>query len=82
MSKPAYRLKHLILRKYGEEKYELGCQLVAQFVGQGSKAEWTAIKIHKLCETGESQFIDIRDKQKLKQLFGVENFSEFYTENQ
>jgi len=79
--KRAYRLLELIQKKYGEreERLALGCQLVASFVGFGSKDEWTPIKVLKMCKAEEKININIDDSYRFMSLFKLASIEELFT---
>ncbi len=75
-----YRLHELIIKKYGEgwDRLTLGCQLVAAFVGFGSKEEWTAVKVFRMCSAIEKMHINVDDSYKFMSLFKLASIEDLY----
>lgn len=72
-------LNQLMLEKYGPNKFELGCQLVASFVGHGSTEKWTALRILQM-SAGEERGKDYHsdDIERFKKLFGEKALDIFF----
>ena len=77
---PYYRLRELIADKYGadETRIALGCQIVARFVGFGSKYKWTPARVLAMCVTTTSMNADAADMQKLMSLFKLKMPDELF----
>lgn len=79
-----YRLRHLIYQKYGEDKFALGCELVARWVRldiDSSGVRWTAPMVLQLCNaTTKSNYpLYPNEGEALRRLFGLNSIEELFT---
>jgi hypothetical protein len=87
MNKPVYRLQELIIAKYGEDNFALGCYLTGQwvkfFVGQHYLVgvfQWV-YQLCNFCEGDEPEvLLRPQEAEALRQLFGLTSVEELYNE--
>lgn len=82
--KPFYRLKELIIDKYGAEKFETGCTLVARWVSSQIRvAVVNAAWVQRMSETrdGKNPIYQLTEEEAkaLKDLFKLQSSRELYT---
>lgn len=79
--KPVYRLRDLIIDKYGKSKYRLGCDTVARWLNIYSGKTYTADSIYSLSHLqSEDKFmLSIDEKEALRKLFGLRTTDALYT---
>ena len=66
-------LRALMYEKYGEEKFAIGCMIVALFVGFKSSTPWDADKVQTMCNEGMYTVdFDTGDISRFELLFGKE----------
>lgn len=83
MHTPYYRLKELIIEKYGEEKFDVGCELVARWLSFATKEKVNEGWLEVMCDRTDQpdMYFQFTGDQAhaLKQLFKLNTFSELYT---
>lgn len=81
--KPFYRLKELIIEKYGAAKFETGCTLVASWINFNTKENTNSDWVQFFCKaTGDSPAIyqlSSSQAKALKSLFKLDSYKELYT---
>jgi hypothetical protein len=80
MEQPYYRLRELIKQKYGEDKFGLGCQIVARWLNH-SEGQFTFSPQHILNISNlrfDTHLLD-RQSESLCKLFGLQRHEELYT---
>lgn len=78
---PFYRLRSLIEEKYGAERFDFGCQIVARWLSFETKIEITEMAVKTLCDE-ESENIETffpRTSKALINLFHLQSAKELYT---
>jgi len=78
MSQPAYKLKELIIKKYGEEKFALGREMAAQWLRGSTGILWRAEDILEFSNTTNDKKLSFREEELLRKLFGLETVEEIY----
>lgn len=67
-----YKLKELILQKYGEESFSTGCELVAQWLRNAGENFWIAEDVKEMCElTKPIMKLTFSEGMLLMQLFSL-----------
>lgn len=82
MEQPYYRLRELIKNKYGEDKFNLGCQLTAQWLNGQQKKDWFSIAtIINLASARTAEMFMLTEDQAtaLRKLFAIKRNEELYT---
>lgn len=81
--KPLYRLKELMIKKYGEEKFAVACSIVALWVQGETKQKTTAKTILGWCnktEIDQMPIMCLKDFKAISKLFSLNNdIDNFYT---
>jgi hypothetical protein len=79
-----YRLEQLILKKYGNAKFTLGCELVAQWMNTGLPKvnKWQAHTVINYCSYNPevTHPLTTAEASKLMQLFGLQRVEELFTQ--
>lgn len=70
MSTTANLLKELIIQKYGIEKIDTGCRIVAQWLTFETGCAHTRVQLHELCLKKSTPRFTRIQKTALKKLFG------------
>ncbi len=78
MSEPIYKLKQPIIKKYGQEKFSLGCEIVAQWLCGYTGVLWRTEDIIELCNTSNLQKLSSEEEELLRKLFGLQTVEEIY----
>jgi hypothetical protein len=74
-----YGLRQLITNKYGEDKFGVGCLIVAMFVGHKSEHKWTRQMVEDICNSKKyDSEITVADAERFKQLFGLHSIDQLY----
>lgn len=74
-----YALKELITKKYGEEKFYIGCFIVAQYLQFLKLNYWTADDIKDMCDSTEYTFVlQLPEAEALTKLFGLQTVEQLY----
>jgi hypothetical protein len=78
---PFYRIRQLIIKKYGEKNFHTACDMVAQFIGYEAKLPLSSGHIRLMCEVTESDLISENRPiaVALKSLFHLESLAELFT---
>ena len=78
---PFYRVRQLIIKKYGEKNFHTGCQLVAQFISYETKIPLSSGHIRLMCEVAEADLISENKPiaLALKSLFHLQSLTELFT---
>lgn len=79
--KPVYRLRELIIDKYGKQKFEQGCMFVAQWIRFADVVRITPQHIVNFCALQSETNVRLNNQQKeaLRQLFGLISTADLYT---
>lgn len=81
---PFYRLKQLIIEKYGDEKFTTGCALVAAWVSAETKEKVDALWVQLISKISEAHPVPVYQlsgpqAKALKSLFKLDSYKELYT---
>lgn len=78
---PFYRLKELIIEKYGEDKFEAGCDLVVRWLRHELNATINVSEIKFMCNIDQSstERMTYPACTSLLQLFRLQSHTELYT---
>lgn len=74
--KPYYKLRQLIYNKYGEEKFAIGCKIVARWVSFETKTNVSAQKVLAWCNKKnweDAPFMVYIEFKALSRLFNLNN---------
>jgi hypothetical protein len=88
---PLYRIRDLMIEKYSEEKFELGCLVVARWVTGGKPKlmtnfkpqhlAWTTERVKEMCvATSFDEFpLSHIEAELLRRLFGLRTCTDLFT---
>ncbi|MCC6634552.1 MAG: hypothetical protein IT251_03520 [Chitinophagaceae bacterium] len=75
-AKPLYKLRQLIYKKYGKEKFAIGCLIVARWVQFETKKNTPVQKVQGWCNKvniEELPIMSLKEFKAISKLFGLNN---------
>lgn len=80
MQQPIYTIQQLIIAKYGQEKFALGCEFVARWLNTCKQGYWCGNDILTMCTTADYQFKLLPiEAEELRKLFGLQSIEQLYS---
>lgn len=80
-AKPIYKLRQLMYKKYGKQKFAIGCEIVARWVQFETKKNITAEKVQAWCNkisTDDFPVMTLTDFKAISKLFSLNNNSKLF----
>jgi hypothetical protein len=82
-TQPVFRLRELIYKKFGEEKFAIACDIVARWVRYDTKfSQWHADTVLHMCNAVENEEfpISLDEAESLRHLFHLESVLDLFTD--